>query len=157
MTFRQIVRFLGADVKGESKLSDGLRRVRGIGFIYANAVCNAAGIDSNVKVGNLSDEQIKKLTEIIKNPTKNGIPLWLLNRRKDRETGENRHIVTSDLKFENEFDIKKLKKIKVYRGIRHAYGLPVRGQRTRGHFRHGKTVGVRKKGVISQKKGGKKK
>ena len=157
MTFRQIVRFLGADVKGESKLGNGLRRVKGISFMYANAVCDAAGIDSNVQVGNLTDAQINKLTEIIKHPAKYGIPTWLLNRRKDRETGEDRHIVTSDLKFEKEFDIKNLKKIKVYRGIRHSYGLPVRGQRTRGHFRHGKTVGVRKKGIVSQKKGGKKK
>ena len=72
----------------------------------------------------------------------------MLNRRKDRETGEDRHVVTSDLKFENEFDIKNLKKIKVYRGVRHSLGLPVRGQRTKAHFRHGKTVGVRKKSLV---------
>lgn len=152
MTFKQIVRFLGADVKGESRLGDGLRRIKGIGFMYANAVCKIAELDSNEKVGNLSDEQIAKLTDIIKNPLKYNIPKWMLNRRRDIETGEDRHVVTSDLKFEKEFDIKRLQKIKVYRGIRHAHGLPVRGQKTRGHFRHGKTVGVRKKGIIAKGK-----
>lgn len=148
MTFRPIVRILGSDIKGESKLGNGLRKVKGVGCIFANAVCKLSNININEQVGNLSDEQIKKITDIIKEPLKNGIPVWMLNRRKDRETGEDRHVVTSDLKFENEFDIKNLKKIKVYRGIRHSLGLPVRGQRTKAHFRHGKTVGVRKRSVM---------
>ncbi len=153
MTFKQIVRILGADVKGENKLGNGLRKIKGIGFMYSNAICQIAKLNSNEQIGNLSDDNIKKITDIIKNPKKYGFPFWLLNRRKDINSGEDRHIITSDLKFEKEFDIKRLKKIKVYRGIRHGYGLPVRGQRTRGHFRHGKTVGVRKKGVMAQKKG----
>ena len=148
MTFRQIVRILGSDIKGERRLGDGLRKVKGLGFVFSGAVCKISNIDINEQVGNLTDEQIKKITDIIKEPLKHGIPVWMLNRRKDRETGEDRHVVTSDLKFENEFDIKNLKKIKVYRGVRHSLGLPVRGQRTKAHFRHGKTVGVRKKSLV---------
>lgn len=148
MTFRQIVRILGSDIKGESRLGDGLRKVKGLDFSFSNAICKLSHIDTNEQVGNLTDEQIKKITDIVKEPLKHGIPAWMLNRRGDRETGENRHVVTSDLKFENEFDIKNLKKIKVYRGVRHSLGLPVRGQRTKAHFRHGKTVGVRKKSLM---------
>jgi len=53
-------------------------------------------------------------------------------------------------------DVKDLREIQSYRGIRHALGLPVRGQRTKAHFRHGKSVGVIKK-KIKQKVGTKKK
>ena len=63
------------------------------------------------------------------------------------ETGENKHLTGSDLELRNEFDIKRLKKIRVYRGYRHMARLPVRGQRTRGHFRknRAKGVGIKKK------------
>ena len=55
-------------------------------------------------------------------------------------------MLTNDLDIQKEFDIKRLKKIKSYRGLRHAQGLPVRGQRTRSHFRKkGGAVSVRKK------------
>jgi small subunit ribosomal protein S13 len=48
-------------------------------------------------------------------------------------------------------DIKNLRKMKCYRGVRHSLGLPVRGQKTRSNFRKGKTVGVRKKGIQQPK------
>jgi len=71
----------------------------------------------------------------------------LFNRRRDFDTGEDLHLIASDLKLRKEFDIKNLKEIKSYRGMRHAFGLPVRGQRTKGHFRKGAAVGVRRKGL----------
>ncbi len=61
------------------------------------------------------------------------------------ETGKDKHLTGNELKLQKEFDIRFLKKIKCYRGMRHAYGLPVRGQRTRGNFRKGAAVGVMKK------------
>jgi len=156
MTFRQIIRLLDSDITGEKRVGEGLRKIKGISFMYSNAVCVVADIDPNMKSGDLSDEQIKRITDVVKNPLKNGIPEWLVNRRKDRDSGEDRHVTSTDLKFEKEFDIKYMKKIKSYKGVRHSYGLPVRGQRTRGNFRHGKTVGVKRKGVVSQKAGKKK-
>ena len=68
------------------------------------------------------------------------------NRRSDPETGVTSHLYGSDLDMKKEFDIKRMKKIKSYKGIRHTMKLPVRGQRTRSHFRKGgKAVGVMKK------------
>ena len=61
------------------------------------------------------------------------------------ETGNDGHLLTSDLDFTKDNDIKRMRKIKSYRGNRHTRGLPVRGQRTRGSFRKGKTVGVSKR------------
>ncbi|MFH0936484.1 MAG: 30S ribosomal protein S13 [Candidatus Woesearchaeota archaeon] len=82
------------------------------------------------------------MEEIVKD--QKSIPSWLKNRRKDYETGQDEHITGTDLKFKKDTDIKRMRKIKTYRGMRHSYGLPVRGQRTKGHFRHGATVGVKK-------------
>ncbi|MDD5650977.1 MAG: 30S ribosomal protein S13, partial [Candidatus Nanoarchaeia archaeon] len=69
------------------------------------------------------------------------------NRRKDPETGEDQHVISTDLKMKKDFDIKMMRKMKSYKGMRHSFGLPVRGQRTRAHFRHGKSLGVAKKKV----------
>lgn len=142
---RQMVRLINSDVLGTKPIYLALQKVKGVGFTLANAICTILKMDKNTKVGTLSDEQIKKIEETIKNPQKNGIPNWLLNRRNDYETGEDKHLITSDLKLRVEDDVKRLKKIKAYRGMRHAAGLPSRGQRTKGHFRKGKSLGVARK------------
>ena len=82
---------------------------------------------------------------MVRNPK--NFPVWMLNRRKDKLSGEDKHLLKTDLKLQKEIDVKDLQKIRSYRGARHQAGLPVRGQRTRSNFRRGKTVGVRKKGV----------
>jgi small subunit ribosomal protein S13 len=71
----------------------------------------------------------------------------VLNRRIDFETGEKGHLTGSDLDLKKEFDIKRLKKIKSYKGLRHNVGLPVRGQRTKANFRRNrkKSGGIKKK------------
>jgi small subunit ribosomal protein S13 len=73
----------------------------------------------------------------------------MLNRQKDYESGENMHLLGPTIKFVQDNDVRRLKKIKAYKGMRHAAGLPVRGQRTRSNFRKnkGKTVGVIKSAV----------
>ena len=80
----------------------------------------------------------------IENPR---IPDFMKNRRRDMDTGETKHLSTNNLDLRKEFDIKRLKKIRSYRGLRHAKGLPVRGQRTKSHFRtrgkKNKAVGVK--------------
>lgn len=145
--FRHIVRIGEADLHGGKKLLPSLRNIKGISFTLANAVCTVTKIDGEMQVGDLTNEDIKKLEDAVRNPQKYNIPGWALNRRKDLDTGEDKHVVGSDLRFQKDQDLKHLKKIKCYRGIRHSAGLPVRGQRTKGNFRHGKTIGVRKKGV----------
>lgn len=145
--FRYIARIVEADLKGDKKILPSLRKIKGVSFISANAICDVTKVNPEKQVGNLTEEEINKLTDAIKNPQKYKIPAWIYNRKKDFETGTDKHLTGSDLRLQKEFDIKHLKKIKCYRGIRHSIGLPVRGQRTRSNFRHGKTVGVRKKGL----------
>jgi small subunit ribosomal protein S13 len=116
--------------------------VKGISYSFANTVCKLAGVDITKKAGYLGDGEVEKINSIISNPAKSGAPSWVFNRRRDPETGEDRHIITSDLQFAKENDIKMLRKMKCYRGARHTYGLPVRGQRTKSNFRKSKSKGT---------------
>jgi len=144
--FRHILRIGGVDLNGDKKIINELRRIKGVSFLFANALCNAAGIERNKKVGYLEDNDVMKIEQILKDPLKFNIPSWLLNRRADPEEGINMHKIGADLKFTQENDIRFLKKIRCYRGIRHSLGLPVRGQRTKSNFRKnkGKVMGVAK-------------
>jgi len=149
-SFKHIVRIGQVDLPGDKPLKIALRKIKGVGFNLANAVCNMTGIEKSKKVGALSDGEVKKLNDVITDPKGKGVPIWMLNRRKDYETGEDKHLLLGTLDFVKDNTIKRLRKTKCYRGTRHSKGLPVRGQRTKANFRRskGKVVGVaKKKGV----------
>ncbi len=156
---KQLVRLLDADIPGDKKILSSLRKITGVGFSMANALCKVLELDIYRKVGTLSDEEVQKIDGAVRHPEKYGIPSWLFNRRRASETGEDLHLLTSDLKLAVEFDIKKMKKIKTYKGVRHSMGQPVRGQKTRSHFRKGKGKGpgvVRSAAKPAEKKAEKK-
>ena len=96
---------------------------------------------------------LAKIEEIIKQPTRYGLPSWLFNKRKNGKTGKDIHLTSADLVLRTKMDIDEAKEIRSWRGYRHAYGLKVRGQRTKTTGRAGKALGVKKKSV-HQKKGG---
>ena len=143
--FRHIVRVTDTDIDGTLKVGYALTKIKGVSISLANAVLKKAGINPEIRLGLLSEEQVKKIEDVLLNPAKYGIPSWLLNRRKDLETGKDWHLLSSDLVLRTKMDIDLMKKIKSWKGYRHAYGLKVRGQRTRTTGRTGKTVGVSKK------------
>ena len=140
----RIVRILSTDIEGKLKIYVGLTKIKGISWAFANATCKKLKIDKARKMGSLTDEEIRRLSEFIKKPE---VPNFIVNRRFDFETGDNKHLTGSDLDLQKEFDIKKLKKIKSYKGLRHISGQPVRGQRTKSHFRvnRRKSSGINKK------------
>lgn len=140
---RELVRINNTDIHGKNGVYIGLTRIHGVSYSFSNAVCNLLSIDKNKKIGDLSEEEVKRIEETIKNPKQ--LPHFLYNRRKDFDTGENIHLSTSNLKLKVDFDIKKMKRLKTYKGVRHGLGQPVRGQRTKSHFRTGSSVGVMKK------------
>ena|SRR3989344_851776 len=139
---RPFFRVLNTDLVGEKPISQALLKIHGIGFSLANAICSSLNIPKSKKAGSLSDNDARRIESFVKEAKE--LPVWMLNRRFDENNGINRHLTAADLKFSVENDIKKLKMIKAYRGFRHAVGQPVRGQRTRSHFRHGRAVGVQK-------------
>ena len=150
---RGIVRLAGADMKGEKQLFIAIRKIKGVGPSIANAVVKVSGIKPTKKIGLLTNDEIKKIDDIVNNPKKYGIPSWAYNRKKSPEKGTDEHLISSELIFSHKQDVKNLIDKKCYRGVRHMHGLPVRGQRTKSSFRKGRTVGVvRKKSQPAKKK-----
>lgn len=144
---KYFVRIANTDLDGNKPLLQSLTKIKGINFMFANAVCNATGISKIKKTGYLTDEESGRIDEAIREPAKFKLPSWLFNRKKDPEDGTDKHLLGATLTFAQENDIKMMKKIKSYKGIRHMLGLPVRGQRTRSNFRRnkGKVLGVKRK------------
>jgi small subunit ribosomal protein S13 len=139
---KKIIRILATDIDGDMPIINALRRIRGISFMFANAVCNSLDIDKKRKLKDMGEEEIKSMENFINKPD---MPSWLLNRRHDIETGNDMHITKTDIDMRKREDINILRRIRAYRGVRHEQGQPVRGQRTRSSFRTQKTVGVIKK------------
>ena len=107
-------------------------------------IADTSGIDRTVKIGDLTEAQIEKIKEVISNLNKTA-PGWMLNHRRDYETGENMHFVSTDIDIRLRDEINIMKKIRSYRGVRHEMGLRVRGQRTKTHGRVGLALGVSRK------------
>ena len=141
-----LVRVLGKDIRGDKKLGAALTQIDGISWALGNAICKSLKLDRGQRIQDVDKSEMAKIEEFIKNPK---VPAFLKNRQKDLESGEDKHVSGSDLKLRREFDIKRLKKIRSYRGIRHSANLPVRGQRTKANFRRnrGKSVAATKKKV----------
>jgi len=145
--FRHILRITGTDVDGTLKIPYALKRIKGVNLNLANAILKKAEINPEKRAGFLTEAEVERIEQIIKEPTKFELPNWLLNRRKDLETGKDLHLIKADLDLKTKTDIKRMKEIKSWRGYRHAYGLKVRGQRTRTTGRKGKAVGVKVKKI----------
>jgi len=147
--FKHIVRVAGTDLDGSKKLVPALAKIRGIGVSLAEAIVKVTGLDPDKRIGFLTEGDIKKIEDVLKEPIKYGIPNWLVNRPKDFETGQPRHFIGPDLILRVKSDIDFMQKIRSWKGIRHSLGLKVRGQRTKTTGRFGKAVGVRKALVIA--------
>ena len=142
--FREKVFFrqLRTQVDGNAKIEYGLTQVRGVGKRFAQAIVRVAKINPNLRIGALPEKDLTRIEEIILNPVENGVPNWMVNRKKDLRTGEDLHIIGNRLDISLKRDIDRMKKIKSYKGVRHHLKLKVRGQRTRSTGRHGLVVGV---------------
>ena len=140
----KLIRILSKDIDGGLNIYVGLTKIKGISWSMSNAICKSLSLDKKRKIGSLSKEEIEKINRFLKDAK---VPSYLFNRKFDPETGEDRHVLATDLELQKEMDIGKLKKIKSYKGYRHSAGLPLRGQRTRSHFRRNKrkSVGIKKK------------
>lgn len=148
-------RVLNTDLEGAKPIVQALTKVHGVSFSLANAICNSLQIPKNKKAGSLTEPDARKIESFMKELK---FPKWMFNRRFDPDTGVDKHLLGADLKFTKDNDIKMMRKIKTYKGLRHSLGQPVRGQRTRSHFRKGSAVGVMKQKLVApaKKEGAKK-
>lgn len=140
-SFRYIVRVANTDLDGKKQLKQALLKVKGVSYTYSNMVCTLSGVDKNKRIGDMTDEEISKVDSVVRNPASYGAPEWLFNHRKEQETGADMHFISADLDFSKENDLKILKMTKSYKGLRHQWGLTLRGQRTRSNFRKNKGKG----------------
>ncbi|MDR1775552.1 MAG: 30S ribosomal protein S13 [Actinomycetes bacterium] len=124
-----MARILGVDLPREKRVEIGLTYIHGIGLTTAKQIIAATGVNPDIRVNDLTDEQVSALREYIDK-----------NLR-----------VEGDLRRETSQNIKRLMEIGCYRGLRHRRGLPVRGQRTHTNARTRKgprrQIGAKKKGA----------
>ena len=142
--FNYILRLADSDIDGLSRIGMGLTSVKGVGARTAMAICEIAGVDKEKLGGHLNDEELQQIRDAIESyPTE--VPLWMLNRQRDIETGDELHLFSMDVSMTQDDDIARLRATKAYRGLRHAARKRVRGQRTRSNGRSGLTLGVQRK------------
>ena len=144
--FKYIIRIANSDVSGEERLANALTSIRGIGPRISNAIVQKLKLNPNKLAGKLDDKNVVDIENAIMN-LNDYVPDWLLNRQKDYDTGEDVHPVSVELKMTHDEDLNRMKKVKSYKGIRHASGHKVRGQRTYSNGRKGLALGVSRKKV----------
>ncbi|MCX4339930.1 MAG: 30S ribosomal protein S13 [Lachnospiraceae bacterium] len=108
-----MARIAGVDLPREKRVEIGLTYIYGIGRSSSNKILEAANVNPDTRVRELTDDEVKRLAEVI----------------------EKDYMVEGDLRREVALNIKRLQEIGCYRGIRHRKGLPVRGQKTKTNAR----------------------
>ncbi len=108
-----MARIAGIDLPREKRVEIGLTYIYGIGRTSSNKILEAAKVNPDTRVRDLTDDEVKKISEVI----------------------EEHYMVEGDLRREGAMNIKTLQEIGCYRGIRHRKGLPVRGQKTKTNAR----------------------
>jgi small subunit ribosomal protein S13 len=122
-----MARIAGADLPRTKRVEIGLTYIYGLGRKRSNDVLTTAGVSPDVRVKDLSEEDVRKISRVLE------------------EVGG----VEGDLRKEISMNIKRLMEIGCYRGLRHRRNLPARGQRTRTNARTRKGP---RKGAVAKKK-----
>ncbi|KNG44485.1 40s ribosomal protein s18 [Stemphylium lycopersici] len=144
-SFQYIIRLLNTNVDGKQKVMYALTKITGVGRRYSNLVCKKADVDLTKRAGDLTSEELERIVTIIQNPLQYKIPSWFLNRQRDIVDGKNSQVLANGVASKLRDDLERLKKIRAHRGLRHYWGLRVRGQHSKTTGRRGRTVGVSKK------------
>jgi len=147
--FKYIVRLADTDLDGNRSTVYGLTRITGVGIRIAEVLVARAGVQRMEKLGNIKDDKILELENLLKNLA-DIAPPWILNRQHDFWTGEDSHLYGPDVQVRVKDDVNRMRMIRCYKGVRHETGQKVRGQRTRSNGRTGLTVGVLRKDLKAQ-------
>jgi small subunit ribosomal protein S18e len=143
--FQHILRVLNTNIDGRQKVMFAMTRIPGVGRRFANVVLKKAEVSLEKRAGELTAEEVERIVTIIQNPRQFKIPDWFLNRKKDNKDGKFSQACANNLDLKLREDLERLKKIRAHRGLRHYWGIRVRGQHTKTTGRKGRTVGVSKK------------
>ncbi|XP_042212552.1 40S ribosomal protein S18 isoform X2 [Homarus americanus] len=143
--FQHILRLMNTNIDGRRKVMFAMTAIKGVGRRYSNIVLKKADIDQSKRAGEMTEEEVEKIVTIMGNPRQYKIPDWFLNRQKDIKDGKYSQVMSNNLETKLREDLERMKKIRAHRGLRHYWGLRVRGQHTKTTGRRGRTVGVSKK------------
>ncbi|XP_002155929.1 small ribosomal subunit protein uS13 isoform X1 [Hydra vulgaris] len=143
--FQHILRVMNTNIDGKTKIMYAMTSIKGVGRRFSNICLKKADIDLKKRAGELTDEEVERVITIMQNPRQYKIPDYFLNRQKDIKDGKYTQVLANALDNKLREDLERLKKIKAHRGLRHYWGLRVRGQHTKTTGRKGRTVGVSKK------------
>lgn len=143
--FKHLVRVASADLPGSTQARNALARIKGVSHRVASAILRAVNIDEFKLLGLLTEEERERIEEALFDPMGAGLPEWMMNRQKDPETGESTLVLGSELLLQHKTDIDRMTRKKSWKGLRHARGLKVRGQRTKATGRHASSLGVSRK------------
>jgi len=141
---KHLVRIANTDLEGKKSVQNSITGIKGINRRIARIISDRSNVDPTATIGYLEDEKIDSLKKTIEE-IESILPTWMLNRRKDLLTGDDKHILATDILLTKTEDLNTMKKTRSYRGVRHERGHKVRGQRTRSTGRKGLTVGVKRK------------
>lgn len=141
---KHIVRIANTDLEGKKSVQYSLTGIKGINRRIARIISDRSNVNPTATIGYLDDEKIDSLKKTIEEII-SILPTWMLNRRKDLLTGDDKHILGTEVLLTRREDLNTMKKTRSYRGVRHERGHKVRGQRTRSTGRKGLTVGVKRK------------
>ena len=133
------------NVNGKQKVAFALRGIKGIGRRFAILVCKKAQIDLSRRAGELTEAEMNTVSDIFAKPQEYGIPKWFLNRQRCIKDGTWSQLFSGMVDTRLREDLERMKKIRKHRGLRHHFGLKVRGQHSKSTGRTGKTLGVTKK------------
>nr|AAX62459.1 ribosomal protein S18 [Lysiphlebus testaceipes] len=143
--YQHMLRVMSTNIDGNRKITLALTDIKGVGRRYADMVVKKADIALQKRAGECTEEEIEKIVTIIANPRHYKIPDYYLNRQKDKVDGKYSQLTGSSVDSKLREDLERLKKIRAHKGLRHYWGLRVRGQHTKTTGRRGRTVGVSKK------------
>ncbi len=148
---RHIVRIAGTDLEGKRSVQYALTGIKGISRRTAKILSVNSGLNPQATLGYLKDAEIEKLQSSVDSITMI-IPSWMANRQNEIMSGEDRHLIGTDVLLGLNEDLNLMKKMRSYKGVRHERGLRVRGQRTRSTGRKGRTVGVTRAMIAAKAK-----
>lgn len=122
-----------------------MRTIKGIGRRFSGIVLKIAQVPLTKRAGELTEAELNKINDILARPVDYNIPKWFLNRQKDVKDGSWSQLISNNLDTKLREDLERMKKARIHRGLRHFWGIKVRGQRTKSTGRRGKTLGVQRK------------
>jgi len=129
--FQHILRMCNTNVDGRQKVTVALTRIKGIGRRIATLICKKCDIDLDKRAGELTTDEVNKVVAVLTSPLQFKIPAWMLNRQRDIKDGKSTHVYMNLLDGKLREDMERMKRCRNHRGLRHYWGLKVRGQHTK--------------------------